>query len=857
MTKEQLDALVWKDWKLEEKIGSGSFGDVYKASKEQHGIKTYSAIKTVEIPRDEDKEELLAYSKEATETYVRKIVDDCVNEIRLMESLKGTGNAVGIEDYKVEELIPKEKWCILIRMELLTSLTKYQETHPLEEKDIVRLGIDISNVLNLCRSRNIIHRDIKAANIFVNEFGDFKLGDFGIARRLDEFQNAHTRLGTLNYIAPEVFNGQEYSWQADIYSLGMVLYLLSNHNRLPFWPQDEMIPSAEIREQAQARRLRGEPLPLPAYVSTDLGQLICKACMFKPQDRFASAEEMHRAFQNLQYRRENQGVQEPEQNPGKWDRTEAEPQLQFMTAPAPVQTTPEPVQTAPEPARTAPAPVRKASEKQAAAQQGRTPLLITIGYQAVILVLILFCLKDIDATIPELFNPGYGGECMSVLLMFMTAVYSLGLMGYRQKSGNDVLTYRNLLIAGGCFSTLQACLTMQTILNSNSMGVQQSILLAVYMDVTAFQLVRGKAENTSKLYTWYLLCMAAAAFLMLVSSSSILAYRSGMEVIPGVAFGVSIFRMLVYIISGVLPMMVCRNQEPGMEKRMLKGGIFMQTEAILLIFGVQSDFQLFFNISQDLIFYLYAALMAAALLQTEEKKAGRLTDRITIGYTAVLMALFFLMSYDQMGSTALLGIYFNINHFSHWAAISLPPAAVLWISAAAVTAAALLSSTSERHAATGLAVAGTGFVYLLLQVFNLYELQVTTVSIVLMILYAAVTAAELLTNRNTSEREKNRMQDELFLSKARELLMQYQSTSEGSGVKQAVSIVLDDLRCAQTRSCPEAENTEKNIIHQIFELQKAQQENRSEEEQNRMIAQIRQQIGQRERIVQMANGRQA
>lgn len=110
MTKEQLDALVWKDWKLEEKIGSGSFGDVYKASKEQHGIKTYSAIKTVEIPRDEDKEELLAYSKEATETYVRKIVDDCVNEIRLMESLKGTGNAVGIEDYKVEELIPKEKW---------------------------------------------------------------------------------------------------------------------------------------------------------------------------------------------------------------------------------------------------------------------------------------------------------------------------------------------------------------------------------------------------------------------------------------------------------------------------------------------------------------------------------------------------------------------------------------------------------------------------------------------------------------------------------------------------------------------------------------------------------------------------
>lgn len=70
-------------------------------------------------------------------------------------------------------------------MEYLTSFMEYCAGRALSEDDVLRLGIDLCKALEYCQCQNIIHRDIKPENIFVSRFGEFKLGDFGIARELE------------------------------------------------------------------------------------------------------------------------------------------------------------------------------------------------------------------------------------------------------------------------------------------------------------------------------------------------------------------------------------------------------------------------------------------------------------------------------------------------------------------------------------------------------------------------------------------------------------------------------------------------------------------------------------------------
>ena len=163
----------------------------------------------ISIPSDNCEVDELFYeglTLDDARVYLKSVVDECVSEIRLMESLKDNLNVVNIEDYKV---IPKEEglgWDILIRMELLTPLNEFLCDKELSEKEVIKLGIDICNVLDTCQKKNIIHRDIKPENIMVNSFGDFKLGDFGIARNLENMTMSLSRKGTMNYMSPEVAN---------------------------------------------------------------------------------------------------------------------------------------------------------------------------------------------------------------------------------------------------------------------------------------------------------------------------------------------------------------------------------------------------------------------------------------------------------------------------------------------------------------------------------------------------------------------------------------------------------------------------------------------------------------------------
>ena len=298
MGKEKV-ALVWPEWEVEEQLGKGSYGTVYKAVRKDSNIQSHAAIKVISIPTDSSEVDSLrseGLSLDGAKTYFKGIVEDFVGEIRLMESLKGVQNIVSVEDYKVVERTEELGWDIYIRMELLTPFNTYIQTNKLSEKDVVKLGVDICTALELCGQRDIVHRDIKPENIFINDFGYFKLGDFGIARKLENATGGLSQKGTYNYMAPEVATGTRYDARVDLYSLGIVLYRLLNNNRLPFIETEQQLLNPNERKTAVERRIRGDRMNPPSQASAQVAAVIMRACAYNPEARFANATEMKEAL---------------------------------------------------------------------------------------------------------------------------------------------------------------------------------------------------------------------------------------------------------------------------------------------------------------------------------------------------------------------------------------------------------------------------------------------------------------------------------------------------------------------------------------------------------------------------------
>lgn len=279
-----------------ELIGRGAFGEVYKAKREKLGEIFYSAVKVIRIPREESEvREMLAdgHTSQSIRYYYESIARGLMNEIKVMEVLKSAGNVVNIEEFDVREREDGIGWEAFIRMELLRNLNECRQGREMSQEEIVKLGSDICEALVCCEKSRIIHRDIKPSNIFVDVYGNFKLGDFGIARQMEKTQSTLSQKGTEMYMAPEVRYGESgSSYNVDLYSLGLVMYRLLNGNRMPFEPADKEMISFQEREDALARRLRGEKLPLPAKADPALGRIIVKACEADRTKRYQSAEEM-------------------------------------------------------------------------------------------------------------------------------------------------------------------------------------------------------------------------------------------------------------------------------------------------------------------------------------------------------------------------------------------------------------------------------------------------------------------------------------------------------------------------------------------------------------------------------------
>lgn len=300
----QIGSVVFGNWTMKRKLGEGSFGKVFEIQREDFGEVYRAALKVITVPQSEAEVQSAleeGMSPQQAEQYFYGVVEDIVREFAIMAKLKGTANVVGYEDHAVVRHQNGIGWDILIRMELLNPLLPYAYAHPFARRDIIRLGIDICRALELCQKYNVIHRDIKPENIFVSDNGDFKLGDFGIARTIDRTMSGLSKKGTYNYMAPEVYRGAEYGFSVDLYSLGIVLYRLLNKNRVPFLPPPPEPITFHSRELALAKRMGGEALPVPVHAEGRLAEIIQKACAFDPKERYSSPAQMRQELEAILY----------------------------------------------------------------------------------------------------------------------------------------------------------------------------------------------------------------------------------------------------------------------------------------------------------------------------------------------------------------------------------------------------------------------------------------------------------------------------------------------------------------------------------------------------------------------------
>ena len=182
------ERVLWKEWIIKEKIGQGSFGDVYRAENDGLGAKRFTAIKHIALPKSEsDVKELInqGFIKDSSEIneYYKDTINDIVRECEIMYKLRNCENIVEYQDHIITPKDDGIGYDIFIRMELLQSVDVYFKDKTITENDVIDLGLDICRALEGCHSQGIIHRDIKSGNIFIDEYGNYKLGDFVVERQ--------------------------------------------------------------------------------------------------------------------------------------------------------------------------------------------------------------------------------------------------------------------------------------------------------------------------------------------------------------------------------------------------------------------------------------------------------------------------------------------------------------------------------------------------------------------------------------------------------------------------------------------------------------------------------------------------
>ena len=243
-------------YKLKQVVGEGSFGKAFLCCDTQ----THMDVIVKEINISEQPP---------------NVRESSLNEAKILSKLKHP-SIVGF----VESFIENKKLYIVMEYAEGGDLWKYIQNRNgklIPEKQIIIWIKQLCSALNYIHSKNILHRDLKSRNIFLDVKNNAKLGDFGIAKVLEHTGDfAKTMVGSPFYLSPEICNGVPYDEKTDIWSLGCVFYEMCT-----------LTPAFNGNNMGNVvmKILMQKQQPIPRTYSKELSKLIDSMLQKEPSDR--------------------------------------------------------------------------------------------------------------------------------------------------------------------------------------------------------------------------------------------------------------------------------------------------------------------------------------------------------------------------------------------------------------------------------------------------------------------------------------------------------------------------------------------------------------------------------------------
>jgi eukaryotic-like serine/threonine-protein kinase len=264
------DTVIDERYRVVRRVGSGGMADVYCAEDTQLGRRV--ALKLLYRRFAEDDEFVERFRREASA-------------------------AAGLQHPHVVQVYDRGEWdgTYYIAMEFLEGRSLKQiirEDGPLDPDRATDIVIQVLRALRFAHKRGIVHRDIKPHNGIVDDEGNAKVTDFGIARAgASDMTETGSILGTAQYLSPEQAQGHAVSARSDLYSTGILLYECLT-GRVPF--------DGESPVTIALKQVSEEPVPpshLNPAVSPELEDVVLHAMAKDPAWRFASADEFIAALE--------------------------------------------------------------------------------------------------------------------------------------------------------------------------------------------------------------------------------------------------------------------------------------------------------------------------------------------------------------------------------------------------------------------------------------------------------------------------------------------------------------------------------------------------------------------------------
>ena len=251
------------DYEILKQIGTGAFSTVSLVKSKKDNM--IYALKRVELNKMMPNEK-----------------DNSLNEIRLLSSV----NHVNIISYK-ESFYEEDTNTLNLILEyadagdLQSKISAHKNVQKyFNEKTIWSIFIQMVQGIKVLHDKNIIHRDLKSANIFLMKNGVCKLGDLNVSKEAKSGL-LKTQTGTPYFASPEVWNGKPYGIKSDIWSLGCILYQMTTL-KMPF--------QGNNFKEVYNNVLKCKYAPLPAIYSKDLNLIIKKMLQIDPDKRPSASE---------------------------------------------------------------------------------------------------------------------------------------------------------------------------------------------------------------------------------------------------------------------------------------------------------------------------------------------------------------------------------------------------------------------------------------------------------------------------------------------------------------------------------------------------------------------------------------